>query len=572
VPTEPWIDALRAAVRAELPAAASLRHDLHCHPELSGSEAATAERVRRVLGPLTGHQVAGTGLLARIGRQDGPAVAVRAELDALPVTEKTGVPWSASGPRMHACGHDVHLAALTALGRAMSRVDTEVPAAMLAVFQPREEANPSGALDVMSAPEWKRHEVRAVIGAHVQPLLGPGVVAATPGPINAAVCNIGITVTGSGGHAAYPHVTQDPVLAISEIVLSLQQVVSRRISPVHAAVLSIGELRAGSAPGVIPPSAYAAGTLRALDPADMVTLRDAAAEVTHAVARAHRCEASVSFEAGEPVLANDERLVADTRERLTRFGVTLAPELRSCGADDFSYYAQAHPGLMMFVGTTNIGTKSTGQAGAVSLHQPTFCPADDAIADVAQALLAGFVSGARGVLPPGLPVLVRDRLGQRRPPGRRREGVGEVLGLVRDRIAGEFHHAHRVGGRAVVADHDLADPQVAAAPDPQHAEVPLGRMPAALRLDLRPAPEALAGLRVVQDPVGRVDRVLGVAVPALRSRPVLRYPGAGRDVIHSPVHLQPRRSGSLVGPVPSQGTGQGLHGRERLTPGATVAE
>ena len=197
------------------------------------------------------------------------------------------------------------------------------------------------------------------------------------------------------------------MLAISEIVLSLQQVVSRRISPVHAAVLSIGELRAGSAPGVIPPSAYASGTLRALDPADMVTLRDAAAEVTHAVARAHRCEASVSFEVGEPVLVNDERLAADTRELLTRFGVSLAPELRSCGADDFSYYAQAHPGLMMFVGTTNIGTKAAGQAGAVSLHQPTFCPADDAIADVAEALLAGFASGTRL----GLTLAVRDRLG-----------------------------------------------------------------------------------------------------------------------------------------------------------------
>jgi amidohydrolase len=396
VPAERWIDALRAAVRAELPAAASLRHDLHRHPELSGSEAATAERVRRALGPLTGHPVAGTGLLARIGRQDGPAVAVRAELDALPVTETTGVPWSASGPHMHACGHDVHLAALTALCRAMSRVDTEVPAAMLAVFQPREEADPSGALDVMSSPEWTRHEVQAVIGAHVQPLLGPGIVAATPGPINAAVCNIGITVTGSGGHAAYPHVTQDPVLAISEIVLSLQQVVSRRISPVHAAVLSIGELRAGTAPGVIPPSAYAAGTLRALDPADMVTLRDAATEVTHAIARAHRCAASVSFEPGEPVLANDERLAADTRELLTRFGVTLAQDLRSCGADDFSYYAQAHPGLMMFVGTKNIG-----QFGAVSLHQPTFCPADDAIADVAEALIAGFGSATRLQTPRG---------------------------------------------------------------------------------------------------------------------------------------------------------------------------
>ena len=391
VPTERWVDALRAAVRAELPAAISLRHDLHRHPDLSGLEEATAERVRRALGPITGPPVAGTGMLARIGRHDGPAIAVRAELDALPVTEVTGIPWSASGPRMHACGHDVHLAALTALCRAASRPGVELPVAMLAVFQPREEAYPSGALDIVSSPDWMAQQVRAVVGVHVQPLLAPGAVAATPGAINAAVCNVEITVTGSGGHAAYPHVTQDPVLAISEIVVSLQQAVSRRISPVNAAVLSIGELRAGTAPGVIPASAYAAGTLRALNPADMQTLRDAATEVARAVARAHRCEASVCFELGEPVLANDERLVSDARDPLTRFGADLAPDLRSCGADDFSYYVQAHPGLMMFVGTRNIG-----QADAVSLHQPAFCPADESVADVTEALIAGFASATRG--------------------------------------------------------------------------------------------------------------------------------------------------------------------------------
>jgi len=385
--TDRWVDALRAAVRGELPAATLLRHELHSYPDLSGSEEATAELVRRALGPVVVTSVAGTGMLARIGRADGPVVAVRAELDALPVTEATGVPWSASGPRMHACGHDVHLAALTALCRGASRV--ELPVAMLAVFQPREEAYPSGALDIVSSPQWKAHEVRAVAGAHVQPLLAPGTVAATPGAINAAVCDFEITITGSGGHAAYPHVTQDPVLAISEIVVSLQQVVSRRINPVHAAVLSIGELRAGTASGVIPTSAQATGTLRVLDPADMRTLRGAVAEITQAVARAHRCEASVSFEVGEPVLVNDERLALETRELLTRFGVPLAPDLRSCGADDFSYYAQAHPGLMMFVGTRNIG-----QGEAVSLHQPTFCPSDDAIADVADALLAGIASAA----------------------------------------------------------------------------------------------------------------------------------------------------------------------------------
>jgi len=130
----------------------------------------------------------------------------------------------------------------------------------------------------------------------------------------------------------------------------------------------------------------------------------------------------------------------------------------------------------------------------------------------------------------GLLVADRDRLGQRRPPGRRLEGVGEVLGLVRDQIAGELHDAHRMGGRAVIGDHDLAHPQVAAAPDTHDGEVAFGRVPAALRLDLRPAPVALPGLRVVQDRVGGVDRVLGVGVSVLGGLPVLLDPRPGPGV------------------------------------------
>lgn len=385
-----WIDALREAVRAEQPAAVTLRHELHRHPDLSGAEEATADRVRTAIGPADWHAVAGPGLLARIGPQGRPAIAVRAELDALPVVEATGVPWSASGPTMHACGHDIHLAALTALCRAMPRSKIPPPAAMLAVFQPREESNPSGALDIVSSPEWTAHDIRAVIGAHVQPLLAPGTVAATPGAINAAVCNIQITISGPGGHAAYPHVTRDPVLAISEVVVSLQHAISRRISPTHAAVLSIGTLRAGTAPGVIPASAQAAGTLRALDPSDMHELRAATTEITQHIAQAHRCQAAVSFDPGEPVLVNHERLACDTRSILTRFGVSLAPDLRTCGADDFSYYAQLHPSLMMFVGVRNIGQES-----AVSLHQATFCPPDDSLINLADALIAGFAGACR---------------------------------------------------------------------------------------------------------------------------------------------------------------------------------
>lgn len=384
-----WIEALREAVRAGEPAAIALRQELHRHPDLSGAEGPTAERIRHALGPVDSRPVAGTGLLVRIGPPDGPAIAIRAELDALPIAETTGVPWSARGTRMHACGHDVHLAALTALCSAARHAEIPPPAAILAVFQPREESIPSGALEVVTSPEWEAHDVHAVIAAHVQPMLRTGTIAATPGPVNATVSNIKITITGPGGHAAYPHVTHDPVLALCEVVVSLQQAVSRRISPTSAAVLSIGMLCAGTAPGVIPSSAQAGGTLRALSDADLNTLETVTTQVAEHIALAHGCQASILFDRGEPVLVNDERLARYARTLLSGSGSVIAPELRSCGADDFAYYAERYPGLMMFV-----GVESSDQRNA-SLHQPSFYPPDDAVLCVADALLYGFAAACQ---------------------------------------------------------------------------------------------------------------------------------------------------------------------------------
>src|SRR5580704_570363 len=153
------------------------------------------------------------------------------------------------------------------------------------------------------------------------------------------------------------------------------------------------------------------------------------------------------------------------------------------------------------------------------------------------------------------PLAVRDWFGERRPRGRCLERVGEVLGLVRHLIAGELHDAYRVGWRAVVGDHDLAHPQVATAADPQHPEVAFSRVPAALRLDRRPAPEPLPGLRIVQDRVGSVDRVLGVGVPALGGLPVLLYSGTGSAVtIRCLVHLATLAGGDLNAAQPERAT------------------
>ncbi len=376
--------ALRAALAGELADAVRLRHELHADAELSGSEDHTAARVCAALGLPGGPAVGGTGRLVRIGPKAGPSVAVRAELDALPIAEQTGVPWASRTGAMHACGHDVHLAALAALGRAARAVErggVELPAALLAVLQPREEVYPSGARDIVASEAFGRQQPCAMVGAHVQHQLRPGEVGVPAGAVNAAADDFEIRVEGQGGHAGYPHMAIDPVPALCQIVLMLQQIVSRRIDPTHAAVVSVGTLQAGQAPNVIPGTASARGSLRALDPADRPAMHRWLAQIVEHASLAHDCRASVTIVEGEPALVNDARMAAESWPWLRQAGFAVDTSFRSCGADDFSFYARSVPTLMLFVGT----------GGEVSLHHPEFLPPDDTVGRVAEAMLAGYL-------------------------------------------------------------------------------------------------------------------------------------------------------------------------------------
>jgi amidohydrolase len=373
---------LRAALSGELPAVVALRHALHAEPELSGHEQRTAAKVAAALGQPGAADVSG-GRLVRIGDADGPVIAVRAELDALPIVEDTGVTWAAGNGAAHACGHDVHLAALVALARALQRSPGPLP--LLAVLQPREEAYPSGARDLVGSAALTGHDVLAVIGAHLQPQLARGVVTAGAGPVNAAADEFRITVHGQGGHAAYPQTTRDPVVAAAHVIVALQHLISRRTDPLHAAVLTVGSVHAGEAANVIPATAVMTGTLRTFEPAGRQQLRTAIEATARATATAYECTAEASFTDGEPVLRNDARLAAVTEPELEAAGLRIAEPLRSCGSDDFSYYCSRYPCLMMFVGV------GPGSAGAPGLHHPSFLPPDDAVADVAGVMLAGYL-------------------------------------------------------------------------------------------------------------------------------------------------------------------------------------
>jgi amidohydrolase len=368
----------RDAIRDQLKAAVALRHELHRSPRLAGDESETAERVAAAIGRGPGRTVAGTGRLVQVsGDSTAGAVALRTELDGLPVREATTVPWAAGTGTMHACGHDIHMAALVAVCRAAAHMSLPVP--LLALLQPREEGTDSGALDVIE--EGALTGVHAVVAAHVQPQLPPGTVAVTPGPVNAGIDQFTVTVTGTGGHSGYPHTITDSVLALSSVVVALQQLGARRVDPVVGIACMVNQLRAGSSYNVVPDTAAASGSVRTMRAVDRQQARDALCDIASHVAAAHGCTAQVEIAEGEPPLINDPRLATRAHLLLEGMGHPVTAGFRSFGSDDFAHYCGHTRGLMMFVGT--------GDAGG-GLHDATFLPNDSYVASVAEALVAGY--------------------------------------------------------------------------------------------------------------------------------------------------------------------------------------
>ncbi len=368
---------LGAALETELPAAVELRHRLHAAPQVSGREHETADAVVAALAAGRGEEVAGTGRIVRLGSQDAPTTALRAELDGLPLVERSELPWRSTTDAMHACGHDVHLAALVAAARAIR----ECGCAVTALLQPREEIAPSGARDVVESGALADFDIGAVIGAHVQPRLPTGTMAVTAGLVNASVDEFEVVITGQVGHAGYPHTVVDPIVALAAVIVNLQQIPARRVDPVHGAVCVVTEVHAGSTANVVPAEARARGTLRLMHAADRVAMAAALTSIAEATASAYDCRAAVRIIDGEPALHNDPHLAAGTAELLAASGYPVVTDFRSFGADDFAYYGREVPALMVFVGVDGPG-----------LHDPQFVPSDDGVRAVAHALLAGYVS------------------------------------------------------------------------------------------------------------------------------------------------------------------------------------
>jgi amidohydrolase len=385
--------ALLDGIERELPRALELRHRLHAEPELSHAEHRTAEAVAAEL-PVACETVAGTGRLARVGAGSGAAsarpVAIRAELDGLPVKEDTGAPFSATGGSMHACGHDVHMAALVALARAAHALSDELPAHLLAVFQPSEEAYPSGAQTIAEDERFAQIDPAALVAAHVHPELSWGTVAINSGPVNASFDAVEIEIEGEPTHGAYPHRGRDPILALAETIVSLHAQLGRRADPRRAATLTIATVQGGSADNVIPGLARATGGLRAHDREDREALRTLAKDVVAGIASAHGCRGTLTLTPGEPALDNDAALVAGARELLGAVGLRAAAEWRSCGSDDLAFFGcNDTPLAMAFVGLDG----ADGFA-VRPLHHPQLLVPDEAVGAIARVQAVLYVAAA----------------------------------------------------------------------------------------------------------------------------------------------------------------------------------
>jgi amidohydrolase len=347
-----------------------LRRDLHAHPELAGNEVRTSTVVadRLIAAGIRVRLLAGSGLVADIGPAD-PAyrVALRADLDALPVAERTGLPFASVNEGVcHACGHDLHIAAVLGAGLALHQNVDSLAAqgtGVRLIFQPAEEVIPGGAQQVIR--QGGIEGVDAIFSVHCDPTLDVGHVGLHNGPLTAAADGVTITLSGRGGHTARPHLTQDLTYALAKVVTDVPAVLSRRVDPRAGVALVWGSLHSGSAPNVIPSAGTVAGTLRMLDAQLWDEIGPLLEEVVHAVVSPYAVSVKVEHVRGVPPVVNDPSCVKVLRGAAVAAIGPDAPRstLQSLGGEDFAWYVQEVPGAM-----ARLGTRTPGGA-TYDLHQ-----------------------------------------------------------------------------------------------------------------------------------------------------------------------------------------------------------
>ncbi len=380
-------DSLQAIIREELSDLVAIRHDLHAHPELAYQEKRTSSVVQDQLAKagveLKAGLAGGTGVLGHLPGRDDQAIGLRADMDALPIHEATDIEYrSRHDGVMHACGHDGHTTILIGAARVLARLAGSggLPRPVTFVFQPAEEGGAGaekmirdGCLDgrVLGPP------IKEMFGLHGWPRIPLGKVGSRPGPMLAAADSFDITVTGVGGHAAWPQIGHDPVVAGAAVVNALQTIASRNVSALESVVVSVTRFQAGTAYNIIPDQATLAGTVRTLTPAVQEQAERRIDEIATGVAEAYGCRATVAYVRGYPATVNDLGKVEVFRSvAADAFGTEQVVEIEQpvMGGEDFAYYAQKVPACFFVLGLIPEGAEVVPD-----LHQPLFNFNDDAI-------------------------------------------------------------------------------------------------------------------------------------------------------------------------------------------------
>jgi amidohydrolase len=336
----------------------SLRRQIHRHPELMYEEIKTSQLVRDTLDLLHipyKHPVAKTGVVATLGDGKGPCVALRADMDALPIHEEADVPFrSEIDHKMHACGHDCHTAMLLGAARLLKNHESELRGTVKLIFQPAEEGG-AGADRMCREGALEGPKVDRIFGLHVYPATNTGTVLGNPGIILAATGCFEATVKGKGGHGAMPHTTIDPVTCAAKIIVELQTIVSRETNPFSPTVVTIGSIHGGEASNVIPETVKISGTFRSLSDSGLAVVKQRIEEIVVGVATVNRCTATIDYPFMDyPPTVNDEAswdLARKAAESVVG-GQNVRPMDPLLGGEDFAFFQQRIPGCFAFLGVS----------------------------------------------------------------------------------------------------------------------------------------------------------------------------------------------------------------------------
>ena len=369
------IDRIKAEAEAIFKEVQSIRHHIHANPELSFQEVETGKFIAQQLqswGIPFETGIAGTGIVAFIkgNNPDSKCIALRSELDALPITEANEISYKSKNIGiMHACGHDVHSACLLGAAYILNNLRQELQGTVKLIFQPGEEKNPGGASLMIAAGVLENPKPKAIYALHVYPHLPSGVVGFRSGQYMASTDEIYITIEGKGGHAALPHLTIDQITIAAQLIGNLQQIVARKANPLMPTVLSFGKIAGGTTTNVIPDKVELEGTFRTMDEDWRYNAHNLIKEIAEATCKPLGAKANVNISVGYPVVYNDPKLTVDAENKAKEYlGYEMVKTLNlRMTADDFSFYGQHIPACYF-----RLGTSKNNETFTVPVHNASF--------------------------------------------------------------------------------------------------------------------------------------------------------------------------------------------------------